>query len=51
MVEGAKFAGEKIKESGRAAEPQAKSSWDNLRDSATAFGQSVKTFFSRLFRN
>ncbi|MBI4636344.1 MAG: hypothetical protein HY727_08340 [Candidatus Rokubacteria bacterium] len=49
VVEGAKFTGEKLQESGKAAEPQAKSAWDNVRDGAVAFGQSVKGFFSRLF--
>jgi len=51
VVEGAKFSGEKLKESGQAAEPQAKSAWANARDGAVAFGYSVKNFFSRLFSN
>ena len=51
VVEGAKFTGEKFRESGRAAEPDAKSAWANARDSAIAFGHSVKSFFSRLFSN
>ena len=51
VVEGAKFTGEKLKESGKAAEPAAKSAWDNAKDGATAFGTSVKTFFGRLFSN
>ena len=50
-VEGAKFTGEKLKESGKAAEPAARSAWENLRDGATAFGNSVKSFFARLFSN
>ena len=49
VVEGAKYSGEKIKESGKAAEPAAKSAWENTRDGAVAFGRSVKTFFTRLF--
>src|SRR6267378_765648 len=49
VVEGAKFTGEKLKESGQAAEPQAKSAWANARDGAVAFGHSVRNFFSRLF--
>ncbi len=49
VVEGAKFTGEKLKESGKAAEPEAKSAWDNVRSGTVAFGQSVRTFFSRLF--
>ncbi len=49
VAEGAKYTGEKLKESGKAAEPEAKNAWDNLRDSAVSFGASVKTFFTRLF--
>jgi len=49
VVEGAKYSGEKIKEGGKAAEPQAKSAWENVRDGAVDFGHSVKNFFSRLF--
>jgi hypothetical protein len=51
VVEGAKTAGEKLSEAGKAAEPQAKSAWHQVRDGATTFGQSVKSFFSRLFGN
>lgn len=51
VVEGAKFTGEKLKESGKAAEPQAKSAWANTRDGVVAFGYSVKNFFQRLFTN
>ena len=51
VVEGAKFTGEKLKESGQAAEPQAKSAWANARNGAIAFGHSVKNFFQRLFTN
>jgi hypothetical protein len=51
VVEGAKFTGEKFKEAGKAAEPKAKSAWENTKDGASAFGQSVKSFFSRLFGN
>lgn len=51
VVEGSKFAGEKLKESGKAAEPQAKSAWTNARDGAVAFGYSVRNFFQRLFTN
>lgn len=49
VVEGAKLTGEKLKESGKAAEPQAKSAWSNVRTGAVDFGHSVKNFFSRLF--
>ena len=49
VVEGAKLTGAKVKESGKAAEPKARSAWESTKDSARAFGQSVKTFFSRLF--
>jgi hypothetical protein len=51
VVEGAKFTGEKLKESGQAAEPQAKTAWANARDGAVAFGHSVRNFFTRLFSN
>jgi hypothetical protein len=49
VVEGAKFTGEKLKESGRAAEPEAKHAWGNVRNGAIAVGQSVRNFFRRLF--
>jgi hypothetical protein len=49
IVEGAKFSGEKIKEGGQAAEPKAKSAWEQVRDGGVDFGRSVKNFFSRLF--
>jgi hypothetical protein len=50
VEEGAKFTGEKLKESGKAAEPRAKSAWENARDGAVDFGHSVKNFFSNLFK-
>jgi len=49
VVEGAKYTGEKLKESGKAAEPQAKGAWHNLKETANSFGTSVKNFFTRLF--
>jgi len=54
VVEGAKYTGDKFKESGQAASPPAKSAWQHLKDgsvkeSADAFGSSVKSFFTRLF--
>ena len=49
VAEGAKYTGEKFKESGKAAEPQAKSTWQNLKETANSFGGSVKSFFSTLF--
>jgi hypothetical protein len=56
VVEGAKFTGEKFKESGQAAKAPAKSAWQHLKDgsvkeSANAFGSSVKSFFTHLFTN
>jgi len=56
VVEGTKFAGEKVKEGGQAASPPAKSAWQHLKDgnvkqSADAFGSSVKNFFTRMFTN
>jgi hypothetical protein len=51
VVEGAKFSGQKIQEAGKAAEPQARDAGERVRDGAVSFGQSVKTFFTRLFSN
>ena len=48
VVEGAKVAGERIKEAGKAAEPQVRTAWDQVKDGASSFGQSVKSFFTRL---
>ena len=50
VSEGAKYTGEKFKESGKAAEPEAKSSWGSFKDSANSLGHSVKNFFTRLFQ-
>lgn len=50
-TEGAKYTGEKLKESGKVAEPKAKSAWHQTRDGAVDFGSSVKKFFSNLFGN
>ena len=49
VAEGAKYTGEKLKESGKAAEPQANSTWHNLKETANSFGGTVKNFFTRLF--
>lgn len=51
VVEGAKYSGDKLKESGKAAEPQAKNTWQNMKETANSFGASVKNFFTRLFSN
>ena len=51
VVEGAKYTGEKFRESGEAAEPPARSSWEKVKGSAYDVGQSVRIFFSRLFGN
>jgi hypothetical protein len=51
VVEGARFTGQKFKESGKAAESQARTGWQDTKGGAIAFGQSVKSFFSRLFSN
>jgi hypothetical protein len=51
VVEGAKFTGEKLKESGKAAEPEAKSTWTSLKETANSFGSTVKSFFTKLFSN
>jgi hypothetical protein len=49
VVEGAKYTGDRLKESAKAAEPEAKSAWTSFKNSANAFGASVKTFVTRLF--
>jgi hypothetical protein len=49
VVEGAKAVGERVEDSGKAAEPQARSAWENVKKSASDFGQSVSSFFGRLF--
>ena len=49
VAEGAKYTGDKLKESGKAAEPEAKSTWQNLKETANSFGGTVKNFFTRLF--
>jgi hypothetical protein len=49
VKEGAKYSGEKLKEAGKAAETPAKSSWEHVKQGANSFGQSVKSFFARLF--
>jgi TMP repeat. len=51
VVEGAKFTGEKFKDAGKAAEPPAKSTWDNVKDGTSSFGSTVKNFFTGLFSN
>ena len=48
VAEGAKYTGEKLKESARAAEPEAKGAWYNFRDATVKFGRSVKSFFTKL---
>ena len=49
VVEGAKYSGNKLKASGKAAQPAAKTAWERFRDGAGAFGVTVKRFFTRLF--
>ena len=51
VVEGAKFTGEKFKDAGKAAEPPAKSTWDNVKYGTSSFGSTVKNFFTGLFSN
>lgn len=46
---GAETAGDRIKEAGRAAEPEAKSAWSRTQEGAVSFGHSVKSFFTNLF--
>ncbi|PYN30041.1 MAG: hypothetical protein DMD98_19700 [Candidatus Rokuibacteriota bacterium] len=60
ILEGGKFtgttlketgdkAGEKVKDAGKVVEPKARGAWEQVRDGAASVGQSVKSFFSRLF--
>ena len=49
VVGGAETAGDKIKEAGRAAEPEAKSAWTKTKEGAVSFGHGVKNFFTHLF--
>jgi len=49
VSEGAKYTGEKIKESGQAAEPPARSAWEKVKGGAQDFGHSLKNFFTKLF--
>jgi hypothetical protein len=49
VVGGAETASEKIKEAGRAAEPEAKSAWTKTKEGAVSFGHGVKNFFTNLF--
>jgi hypothetical protein len=49
VVGGAETAGDKVKEAGRAAEPEAKSAWTKTQEGAVSFGHSVKSFFTNLF--
>ncbi len=56
VAESAKFTGEKFKDAGKAAEPQAKGFWGNLKEgnvkeSANSLGGTVKNFFTGLFSN
>ena len=48
VAEGARYTGEKLKESGQAAEAPAKSAWEKVKGGARDFGHSVKNFFTRL---
>ena len=49
VAEGAKYTGEKFKDAGKAAEPQAKSTWTNMKETANSIGGTVKNFFTKLF--
>jgi hypothetical protein len=51
VVEGAKYTGDKLKESGKAAEPEARSTWGNMKQTASSLGATFKNFFGSLFSN
>jgi hypothetical protein len=48
-VEGARYTGEKFRESGEAASPPARSGWQKVKDGAYDMGASVRTYFTSLF--
>ena len=48
VAEGARYTGDKLRESGKAAEPEARSAWRSLRDGTVDFGRSVKRFVGKL---
>jgi hypothetical protein len=49
IVGGAKYTGEKLRDGGKKAEPEARSAWTAVRDGAVDLGHRVKNFFSRGF--
>ena len=49
VAEGAKYTGDKFKDAGKAAEPEAKSTWTNMKETANSIGGTVKNFFTKLF--
>jgi len=50
IVEGARHAGERLRESGRAAEPATKSAWEHAKVSAYDFGRALTAFCAELFK-
>jgi len=50
VVGSAEVAGDKLKEAGRAAEPEAKSAWTKTKEGAVSFGRSVRDFFTSMFQ-
>ena len=50
IAEGARYAGERLKESGRAAEPATRSGWKHAKESAHDFGRALTAFCSELFK-
>ena len=50
VVEGAKYTGQRLEEAGKAAAPEAKTTWERTKEGAVAFGSSVREFFGSLFR-
>jgi len=51
IVEGGKFTGQKLRESSRAAEPEARSAWAAFKVAATDAGRGVRKFLVELFSN
>jgi hypothetical protein len=49
VSKGAAYSGERLKDAGKAAEPQAKTASGNARDGAVGVGHTVKGFFTNLF--
>jgi len=50
ITEGARYAGERLRESGRAAEPATRSAWKHAKESAYDLGRALTAFCAELFK-